>query len=292
MIRYPITLAELERKVDALAPTWRARAKTRTNKFQAAGKYSEPPSAIWSEVKPIYMEIQHNKCAYCERRLASASFGGAVEHDLEHFRPKSSVVDWPDATAFTFSTGTASAAGYFWLAYHLLNYSASCKKCNSGLKLNYFPVGAIRGAAANDPISLVDLEKPFLIYPIGDIDDDPQELITFLGLNAISVKRTGPKRRRADVTIAFFRLNDSDREELFRGRAERLRELGTSLETINDPGTSEARKTIAKRDIEQMIRPSSEHVSCVRAMIDLYEADTPQARLHIEAAREYLESVG
>ena len=124
MIRYPVTEAELEQRVDAAVASWRSRAATRTARFIAAGGYDES-SSIWSEIKPVFMKLQNDKCAYCERQLASADSGGAVEHDLEHFRPKSSVVVWPDGAGVSFATGTASPAGYFWLAYHLLNYSVA-----------------------------------------------------------------------------------------------------------------------------------------------------------------------
>ena len=113
MIRYPITLAELEALVDAASPGWRAKAATRTAGFSAAGRYEEA-SSIWSQVKSAFMKLQHNKCAYCERALAAIDHGGSIEHDLEHFRPKSSVVIWPGGNEFAFPTGAASSAGYFW----------------------------------------------------------------------------------------------------------------------------------------------------------------------------------
>lgn len=289
MIRYATSQADLEAKVDAAVPTWRGRAATRTAKFVTAGKYEES-SAIWSEIKPVFMAVQHDKCAYCERQLASADSGGAVEHDLEHFRPKSSVAVWPDGSAFAFPTGTPSPAGYFWLAYHLLNYSVACKKCNTGLKLNFFPVPGTRGAAAKSPTDLAAAEKPFLVYPIGELDDDPAEVITFEGLNAIPAKKTGPRRRRADVTIRFFRLNT--REELLRQRATLLDSLGNHLETINDPTTPPARVTAVKKTVERMLKPTAQHSACVAAMTRLYVSNVAQARALIDAARAYLDSLG
>ena len=135
MIRYTITEAELVRRVDASVPTWRKRASDRTTRFQIAGRYDEK-SAIWSEIKSVFSDLQYDKCAYCERKLADPDDGGSVEHDLEHYRPKSSVEAWPDAAKFSFHTGGADTGGYYWLAYHLLNYAVACKKCNSGFKLN------------------------------------------------------------------------------------------------------------------------------------------------------------
>jgi hypothetical protein len=288
MIRYPITSAALDALVDAAVPPWRGRAAARTAGFVAAGKYEES-SSIWSDVKPVFMTLQHNKCAYCERALAAGDHGGAIEHDLEHFRPKSSVVDWPGASEFAFPMGAASPPGYFWLAYHLQNYAASCKKCNSPLKKNYFPVSAARGTATTDPPGLNAAEKPFLLHPIGDIDDDPREVVTFLGITAIPAKKTGPRRRRGDVTIAFFALNN--REELRVERAELLDSLGNHLETINDPAATDLRKARAKGTVGRMLRPQARHSSCVRSMVDLYVTDPVQAQELIDEARAFLDSL-
>ena len=54
------------------------------------------------EVKAVYIRLQKNKCAYCERQLTGLDHGGAIEHDLEHYRPKGHVPAWPPVT------GTAS----------------------------------------------------------------------------------------------------------------------------------------------------------------------------------------
>src|SRR5438105_4680823 len=99
MIRYAIAPDTIESFVDAAVPGWRGRAEERTNAFIAARGYHEPPSPIWSEVKSVVMRLQRSKCAYCERQLAAPG-GGEIEHDLEHFRPKSSVRRWPGGGAF------------------------------------------------------------------------------------------------------------------------------------------------------------------------------------------------
>ena len=132
-------------------------------------------------------------------------------------------------------------------------------------------------------------EKQFLVQPIGDIDDDPRDIIAFVGITAIPVKKTGPRRRRGDVTIAFFELNN--REELRRERAELLDSLGNHLETIEDTTASAARKALAKNTVRRMLRPSSGHTSCVKSMVDLFIADRNQARKLIDAARAFLDSL-
>ena len=235
------------------------------------------------------MKLQHNKRAYCERALASGDHGGAIEHDLEHFRPKSSVDAWPGATDFSFAVGAASPSGYFWLAYNLENYAAACKKCNSPLKKNYFPVPGTRGGISDDPPMLISKEKPFLVHPIGEIDDDPREILVFLGINAIPAKKTGPRRRRGDVTTAFFELND--REELRRERAELIDSLGGHLETIADEAATELRKSKAKKTVARMLHPRARHSSCVKSMVDLYMEDATRAEELIAAARTFIDSL-
>ena len=98
MIRYRVSSADWSAAIDAIAPTWRTRAASRTAVYAAAGRYSEPPSTIWSEIKSVYMDLQGFKCGFCERRLEKSEFGN-VEHDVEHFRPKSQVSAWPPNSA-------------------------------------------------------------------------------------------------------------------------------------------------------------------------------------------------
>jgi hypothetical protein len=293
MIRYEVSSSRLRELIEAEKPGWLDRARQRTESFVQAGKYDET-SSIWSEVKAVYMRLQHNKCAYCERRLASEEFGGAIEHDLEHYRPKNTVVAWPtEAIAaerdirFHFATGDGLDNGYFWLAYEPLNYCTSCKKCNTPLKLNYFPVAAQRGADAVVPEALNEVERPFLVFPLGDLDEAPENIITFDGILAIPRKRNGPRWRRAKVTIAFFELNN--REELQRERAECLVALDNAL-AILESDLPDDRKQQAQRDIERMQSSRSPHASCVRAACEAYVADRSRMIELFQAARDYLDS--
>lgn len=121
MIRYPTSLAELETLIDDEKPGWRERAKERTDGFRAAGKFEES-SSIWSEVKGVYMRLQHTKCAFCESKLESIRFG-RVEQDVEHFRPKGSVKAWKRPQALKdipLTPVPAKSPGY-----HLLRPSSS-----------------------------------------------------------------------------------------------------------------------------------------------------------------------
>ena len=126
---------------------WGARAKRRTEKFRCKKKYDEK-SSIWSEVKPVFMELQGGgKCCFCERKFESGALG-RHELDVEHFRPKGNVKECPrgrvgEGIRLTAPPGDRN--GYYLLAYHLLNYAVACKSCNSGLKI------AAQGSAGASP---------------------------------------------------------------------------------------------------------------------------------------------
>lgn len=291
MIRYPISPEELRARIEAEAPGWLEDAAQRTEKFRRAGRYDES-SHSWSQVKKVYMRLQHNKCAYCERLLAAEDFGGAIEHDLEHYRPKNGVPVWPSEEiarerriTYRFSTGKPFPEGYYLLAYHPLNYATACKKCNSPLKSSYFPIAGERGAPDDSPADLLG-EEPFLIYPLGDLDEDPEEILTFTGINPVPKVRRGPRWRRARVTIDFFELDQ--REELWRERAQKIWNVYSTLELLR--GGDVERRSLAARAIETLLSPASDHTSCGRAFRSLYEEDRAQAREIARAALEYLES--
>lgn len=87
MIRYPISEAELRQKIREEDPEWLDDAAKRNEAFHAAGYYDEKlefesggkmvkASPIWSRIKPIFMRLQFEKCAYCERQLSSEEWGG------------------------------------------------------------------------------------------------------------------------------------------------------------------------------------------------------------------------
>ena len=104
MIRYDITETELRARIDRQKADWQTRAASATALYRRAGKYGEPddknwdaetrgvpPSPFWGQIKAVYMKLQKNKCAFCERELTTRP----KDHDIEHFRPKRAVVSWP-----------------------------------------------------------------------------------------------------------------------------------------------------------------------------------------------------
>jgi hypothetical protein len=293
---------------------WLKRAKVRTKQLLDAGAYIDlekwkklpaaqraalpkPIDVDWSSVKHVFMLIQNEKCGYCERKVAARGDGGAKEHDLEHFRPKNPVKAWPAPKSIDFPTGAADASGYYWLAFHLLNYCTACTKCNSGFKSNYFPVAGPRLQPPKVPTKTRNRrERPFLVYPLGALDDDPEDIVRFRGIAEFpplddpllppKARADEHRSRRSRVVIAFFGLNR--RDELLWGRAERLRDLEKSLQLVKSKDPAES--AWAKDDIRRLKDGYSEHTACVRAMIRLYHADFHTARVFFDAVRAYLNS--
>jgi hypothetical protein len=287
MIRYSFTRADLEAMIRAESRTWLESARMKTEAFRGLRRYEEE-AGTWSEVKGAYMKLQHGKCAYCERK-SGADDESKIEHDIEHFRPKSKVRAWPPQKrklAYSFPLGEAAGTGYYLLAYNILNYAVTCKKCNTIYKSDYFPIAAKARAVDRDDPRELALEEPFLIYPLGDLDEDPEDLITFQGLIAMPKHATGRRHDRARVTIDFFKLDV--RSELIFQRALILKSLYWAiddLKTTRDP----RRRTAAQQTVDLALSPASPHTSCARAFHALCLQDPETASLFYDAIAAYLE---
>ena len=266
MIAYDCDIERLKAAVDVLQPSWQTKAKVRAKEIARKKKFEEA-SSIWSEVKEVFIELQHRKCVFCERQFESQEYG-RIEHDLEHFRPKSSVKPWPPrdwTTNYTAPMGGDSKDGYYWLAYDLENYAAACKVCNSPLKSDYFPVAGQRAKTKRsyDPSQ----EKPYLCYPIGANDVNPETLITFRATTAVPVAASGHARVRGEVIIDFFQLNE--RLQLHRERARMISLLGSALKSIQ-VGIDVAVNTQVVSRLEGAHIP---HAACLRAFRRTWNSD-------------------
>jgi hypothetical protein len=294
MIQYSISQNQLDHLLEQEHPGWLARAEERTDNFAILGHYEES-SSIWSEVKVVYMRLQHGKCAYCERQLESEEYG-RIEHDLEHFRPKKKAKPWKLTKSLqqagvvltTPVSGTADP-GYHLLAYNPLNYCTSCKTCNSRLKSDYFPIESARSTNGNDPVQLSS-EKPLLVNPVGDFDDDPTLLIAFHGLSPTACGVTDYKLHRGLVSIAFFHLDDRRRKCLFRERATIIVSLYSFLEQA-DQATNPVKKSVYEDLVEAWTKPSAPHTSCARCFRVLYNQDRDEADELFQLAAAYLQSI-
>jgi hypothetical protein len=267
MITYDYDINRIRAAVDALVPQWRTHAADRTRRLIREKTFAEA-SSIWSEVKPVFIELQHRKCVFCERQFENAEYG-RIEHDLEHFRPKSSVKPWPpNGWSKTYDTpmGGKSSKGYYWLAYELMNYAAACKVCNSPLKSNHFPIAG-RRATNQCSSNQLKKEQPYLCYPIGQNDVDPETLVTFIATTAVPAAKSGHQKRRGEVIIDFFQLNE--RLQLHRERARMISLLGGALKSL-DAGTDVIDNTQLISGLEGTHIP---HAACLRAYRRLWDSD-------------------
>lgn len=281
MIRYgdDITIDELNTRIDEEKSSWRDRADKRTEEFRGVGAYDESIpecGSIWSEIKAVYMMLQHNKCGYCERYLE-----GKIQHDVEHFRPKKAVKAYrpPNEPQYPFPTGGVWAEGYYLLAYHPQNYLASCKTCNTTFKKSYFPIAGTR-QQSDDPQVLL-AEEPFLIYPIGTMDSDPEAIIEFYGIIAKSSDHDPSAHNycRAKVTIDLLNLNK--RDTLLKERSTVITALWNALDKY-------PQDMISKNYIASAQLASAPHCNCARSFCRLYQNDPTWAEQLAEFASIYL----
>jgi hypothetical protein len=283
MIRYPVQetptetedLEYLKELVERIKPGWLTKALDRTEKFKEKGKYDES-GPIWSEIKDVFLDLQYGKCAYCERKLGGKSYN-RKEYDVEHYRPKSNIGQWPTKKviekmaeagkqSYSFATGEASDKGYYLLPYNILNYTVACTGCNSTLKSSFFPIAKDRKLDSDDFESL-KTEEPYLLFPLGELDDDPQEYITFNGILPVPKPKRGAKYRRARVTIDFFDLDI--RPELIEERAGIIVAIWLAFETLEDAHAPAERRATAQNIINAAISPKKPHTSCARAFYKL-----------------------
>ncbi len=245
--------------------------KARAEKLFAADEPAEPPLAdlrfkanrgIYADgqqVRPALKELFHEKCAYCESKLAANG-----PWDVEHYRPKGQVKEAPDHP------------GYYWLAYAWGNLYPSCPGCNRSYrgqptwnKRNFGPVG---GKA--DQFPLVDetrramchledvaLEEPKLLDPCSHHPDD---YLTFAPDGAAVSIDDNTKGR---TTIDILHLN---REDLQSARKARMQEVLSNIDNIHRalPKAEHApqRRAALRRLARTYFKPTSLYSTACRAI--------------------------
>ncbi len=281
MIRYDTNPAKLNALINRENDTWLSRAEKRTAAFRRQGFYKED-SPIWSEIKAIYIRLQKGKCAYCERKLEGEVFG-KIEWDVEHFRPKKTVKKWrlpgtlnrEDINPTPPLSGNKDP-GYHLLAYHPLNYCVSCKTCNSTLKKDYFPIADERDQENDNPSNMWE-EKPYLVYPVGHIDKDPEDIFFFFGLSPRPKTGEGFERKRALLTIEFFKLDDGlKRQNLFLERARVILLLYPRLKRQTE-GATQAERNKATKFVKKIAGDSHPHANCARSFKKLFKDNPAKA---------------
>ncbi len=134
-------------------------------------------------------------------------------------------------------------------------------------------------------------EKPLLIYPIGEIDVDPETLITFVaGVVPQPVQRSGFGRLRALVTITIFQLGDPvERKVFYQGRGKAIQNLYLNLRATredSDPVIVAA----AQKNVARMLKPEEPFASCLRSFNRLFRNSPDQARQVFSDLAEFLDT--
>ena len=137
------------------------------------------------QVKDALKKLQHDKCCYCERRVAPS------EGRIDHFRPRGAVRQSKD-------DNNREHPGYYWLAYQWDNLVLACGTCNLK-KSDYFPLEN-PGQRARSHLDPIDQESPLLLNPY--VETELREHLTFNGSGC----EHGTERGR--VTVQLLRLNE------------------------------------------------------------------------------------
>ena len=114
-------------------------------------------------VKDILRKMHHDKCCYCETKLATPAY-----LHVEHFRPKAAVrQSLAEDNEFP---------GYYWLAYCWENLLLACFDCNTTYKNTVFPLKnpAQRARSHNDDVTK---ERQRFVNPS---EEDPRDHIRFV----------------------------------------------------------------------------------------------------------------
>ena len=231
----------------------------------------------------MFMDVQGDgKCCFCERKFESGMLG-RYELDIEHFRPKGKIKAWEVPLSLLdegipFTAPPAASHGYYLLAYHLSNLTVACKPCNSGLKKSCFPIGGTYDLHGDDPRQMGG-EQPWLLYPIGDLDVDPEDVISFYGILPQSTSQRGL------VTIIFFDLDNAiERKQLMKERAILIVCLCRQLQM--------AQRSCAKATafVEKACAETEPHTNCARSFVRLFQSDQAAAGRVADEAHEYFVS--
>ena len=210
----------------------------------------------------------------CLGDTSSTSSTSARRERSRHGKFPQSLLD----EGIPFTAPPAASHGYYLLAYHLLNLTVACKPCNSGLKKSYFPIGGTYDLHGDDPRQMGG-EQPWLMYPIGDLDVDPEDVINFYGILPRSTSQRGL------VTIIFFDLDNAiGRKQLMRDRARLIVCLYPQLQMAQHSSV-EAAAFVAKTCAE-----SEPHTNCARSFVRLFQCDQAAAGRVADEANKYFVS--
>jgi uncharacterized protein (TIGR02646 family) len=214
--------------------------------YSSGGKKLEFDRTIYAHesVKRDLVEMQHEKCAFCEAKPLHVSDG-----DVEHFRPKAAVRQ--DDTA------PLRRPGYYWLAYEWDNLLFACERCNRRHKRNFFPLTdpARRAQTHRDAVAN---EAPIFIDPSVE---DPRQYISYREHIPIAVNG----HARGEQTIVELGLR---RAELNADRERHLSHLSTLHMAATLPGVPAELRERARASLAQLVAPEAEYALMCQVAIE------------------------
>ncbi len=172
-------------------------AECREADCKARNKAIGARSRVWRLLNKRFSEQSFGKCWYCQSKDIRS------HKPLDHYRPKSSVIECPDHP------------GYWWLAFSWENYRFSCTFCNS----YHEKEASIAGKQDHFPIDnppnwqrlpgQTNIEEPLLLDPcrLGDY-----KLITYDARGQIVVNKNiaiggSFEERKAKKSIEIYDFN-------------------------------------------------------------------------------------
>lgn len=229
-----------------------------------------------SDVKSSLNEVFHGKCAYCE-----SSYAETAPVDIEHYRPKSAVLN---------SRGELVKPGYYWLASDWDNLLPSCIDCNRGRihehvggesqlsgKANLFPISADNRTSQGMQPGIEADEGRLLLHPCRD---RPERHLSFrqhvMGLEAVAVEKANGPSRKGSESIRVYGLN---RQELVQARGALHRRIllqanianETLADLADDPASDKLQQRLADRlrELQGFCDIQGEYIAVARLLVDL-----------------------
>jgi len=162
--------------------------------------------------------------------------------------------------------------GYYWLAYDWRNLLPSCAICNQP-KSTLFPVVGRHAQAPNEEIN----EKPLLINPISELEDDNPELHLSVDPHTGIMSPVNDSLRGA-MCIKLFRLNEreqlvDERKKIRRITNTMVTELYEALQKTGDP-------TYSERQAYQEI------IKCYEELIGVFKGSQPYTAAYLSILRQ------
>lgn len=237
-------------------------------------------SSIWKKAKSQLLAETHDKCAYCETPTAVVTFG-----DVEHYRPKSK---------------------YWWLAYCLDNYLASCAICNQKFKKDKFLIKnpglrpprvrsnstdsrleTLAQSMAPDPLDTAAVadfkqkhtnEGPLLINPYVD---DPSDVFAWRAdeqIQEVELIANPQRPNAADFVEAAEDIYGLNRSQLRRERYPTFRAYTLFKRALLEPAISASLRADVENEIGEMVSPESKYAGMIRFYESAGAANTWEAQ--------------